>query len=267
MATYTTNYNLAKPEGTDAYNHLIYDNPNMDTIDTALKSINDLTVSRATCVKTGTNHAVTRLNTDAVVFRFTATGDFNTGDTMTVDGVSVSVFLPNGEAAATGAYIINSEVLAAIQGTRVTLFTNAINQIDADRVVYDNTSSGLNAINVQDAIDEACSIEDVSNKITVNTTYFGKGNYFNAVRVGKYVFLSMELTVKQLNVAGINPVFTCDNDIIPVAGSRLIGHSQYEKLRIVCDANVPTGFRSINANSQAHYIDEGYWFNSFWQIA
>ena len=154
MATYTTNYNLAKPEGTDAYNHLIYDNPNMDIIDAALKSIDDLTVSRATCVKTGTNHAVTRLNTDAVVFRFTATGDFNAGDTMTVDGVSVSVFLPNGEAANTGAYIINSEVLAAIQGTRVTLYTNALNQIAADHVTYDNTTSGLTANDTQAAIDE-----------------------------------------------------------------------------------------------------------------
>ena len=159
MATYTTNYNLAKPEGTDAYNHLIYDNPNMDIIDAALKSIDDLTVSRATCVKTGTNHAVTRLNTDAVVFRFTATGDFNAGDTMTVDGVSVSVFLPNGEAANTGAYIINSEVLAAIQGTRVTLYTNSINQINANKVVYDNTLSGLTATNAQDAIDELNSKE------------------------------------------------------------------------------------------------------------
>lgn len=154
MATYTTNYNLAKPEGTDAYNHLIYDNPNMDTIDAALKTVDDLTVSRATCVKTGTNHAVTRINTNAVVFRFTATGDFDAGDTMTVDGVSVSVFLPNGEAANSGAYIINSEVLAAIQGTRVTLYTNALNQIAANRVTYDNTASGLTANDVQNAIDQ-----------------------------------------------------------------------------------------------------------------
>lgn len=154
MATTTTNYSLLKPAGTDAYNHLIYDNPNMDTIDLVMKANADAAITSATCVKTGTTHTVVRTNTDAPVFRFTATGDWNTGDTMTVDGVTVTPYLPNGEALVDGAYVINSEVIAVVNGSRVTVYSNGINQISASHVKYDNTSSGLVATNTQDAIDE-----------------------------------------------------------------------------------------------------------------
>lgn len=143
MATTTTNYGLLKPASTDTYNHLIYDNPNMDAIDAQMKLNSDHGVTPATCVKSGTVHTIVRSNTDAPVFRFTATGDWNSGDTMTVDGVTVSVFLPNGAAAIDGAYLINSEVIASIVGTRVTLMSNAINAL---QIPYGST-------NVSDALD------------------------------------------------------------------------------------------------------------------
>lgn len=161
MAQTTTNYGLYKPEATDTYNHLVYDNPNMDTIDAAMKDNADHAIDNASCIKSGTVHSVTRTNSSCNFFKFTATGDWNTGDTMNVDGTPVSVFLPNGKAPLDNAYVINSEVIAAIQGSRVTLYCPA--EQAANEVPYDNTGSGLTATDVNDAIDEL--------KTLLNTTY------------------------------------------------------------------------------------------------
>lgn len=154
--TTTTNYNLNIVEGTDVVNPLVQFNPNFTSIDGIMKNNADASIDRATCVKSGTNHAVTRSNTDASVFRFTATGNWDTGDTMTVDTVPVSVYTPNGSALLTGAFVINTEVLASIQGTRVVIYTanTQATSIDASDVVYDNTVSGLSSTNAQGAIDE-----------------------------------------------------------------------------------------------------------------
>lgn len=153
---YTSNYNFLLPEGTDVVNPLVDVNPNFSTLDTIIKGVSDHAVDRAACTKTGTTHSVVRSNTSANVFEFTATGDWDTGDSMVVDGTPVSVFLPDGTAPLTGAYIINTEVLCIINGTRVTLLTGAqtVTSLDASDVVYDNTTSGLTATNAQDAIDE-----------------------------------------------------------------------------------------------------------------
>ena len=152
--TYTTNYNLMLVEGTDVVNPLTQLNPNISDIDSQMKANADATVARATCTKTGTNHAVTTTNSDAAVQRFTATGNWETGDTMTINGVSVSVYLPDGTAPQTGCFVINSEVIIAINGTRVTLYAAPALSQQASDISYDNTLSGLAASDVQDALDE-----------------------------------------------------------------------------------------------------------------
>ena len=148
----TTNYGFNIVEGTDIVNPLTQLNPNFTALDTDLKAVSDATVDHATCIKTGTIHAVTRTNTDANVFRFTATGNWNTGDTMTVDGTLVSVYVSDGTAPANGCYVINTEVLASIQGTRVTLY---VNSGDAANIAFDDTSVSYTANNVQTAIEAA----------------------------------------------------------------------------------------------------------------
>ncbi len=152
--TYTTNYNLMLVEGTDVVNPLTQLNPNISDIDSQMKANADATVARATCTKTGTNHAVTTVNSDAAMQRFTATGNWETGDTMTIDGVSVSVYLPDGTAPQTGCFVINSEVIIAINGSRVTLYAAPALSQSASDISYDNTLSGLSASDVQDALDE-----------------------------------------------------------------------------------------------------------------
>lgn len=151
---YTTNYNLITVEGTDVVNPLVQMNPNFTDIDSIMKANADASVARATCTKTGTNHAVTTTNSDAAMQRFTATGNWETGDTMTIDGVSVSVYLPDGTAPQTGCFVINSEVIIAINGTRVTLYAAPALSQSASDISYDNTLSGLSASDVQDALDE-----------------------------------------------------------------------------------------------------------------
>lgn len=159
----TTNYGFNIVEGTDMVNPLTQLNPNFTALDTDLKDVSDATIDSATCIKTGTVHAVTRTNTDANVFRFTATGNWNTGDTMTVDGTLVSVFLTDGTAPGNGCYVINTEVIAAIQGTRVTLYVNAA---DASGIAFDDTNVSFTASNVQTAIEKVDA--QLNTKVSLN---------------------------------------------------------------------------------------------------
>ena len=170
---YTTNYNLITVEGTDVVNPLVQMNPNFTDIDSIMKANADATVARATCTKTGTNHAVTTTNSDAAMQRFTATGNWETGDTMTIDGVSVSVYLPDGTAPQTGCFVINTEVIIAINGTRVTLYAAPALSQSASDISYDNTLSGLSASDVQDALDELAAMPKGMNCLAVITTDAG----------------------------------------------------------------------------------------------
>ena len=170
---YTTNYNLITVEGTDVVNPLVQMNPNFTDIDSIMKDNADATVARATCTKTGTNHAVTTTNSDAAMQRFTATGNWETGDTMTVDGVTVSVYLPDGTAPQTGCFVINTEVIIAINGTRVTLYAAPALSQSASDISYDNTLSGLSASDVQDALDELALMPKGMNCLAVVTTDAG----------------------------------------------------------------------------------------------
>lgn len=159
---YTTHYNLNLPEGTDIVNPLVQDNPNYSAIDAAMFANKQAVIGTASEIVSGTVHAITRSNTDSDYFKFTATGNWTSGDTMTVDGSPVSVYLSDGTTPASGAYIINTEVLALLSGSRVTLILSA-GKVNAANVSYDNTVSGLTATNTQAAIDEIVA------KITQNS--------------------------------------------------------------------------------------------------
>lgn len=154
---YTTHYNLNLPEGSDIVNPLIQDNPNYTAIDAALYANKLRAIGTATEVKSGTVHALTRSDTDIPVFRFVATSDYNTGDTFTVDGTSVTALLPDGTTPKNKAYVINASVVAILDGSRLT-FVGVDGEIEASDVEYDNSGSGLTASNTQAAIDEIMQI-------------------------------------------------------------------------------------------------------------
>lgn len=118
----TTNYALKTYEGTDYFNPLTVENPNAVDIDAIMKSISDLAIGTATELTTGTVHAITRSDSDQAVFRFTATSNYATGDTFTVDTVQVSALTINGQALPDEAYLAGAEVLCALVGTRMTVY-------------------------------------------------------------------------------------------------------------------------------------------------
>lgn len=122
--TNTTNYQLKKVEGTDLFNPLTQINPNWDSIDTAMKANEVAGVTNCTHSKSGTLHALVRATAGVPVIRFTATGDFRTGDTFTLDGQSVTVRMPDGSSLPDYAFRINSNMLGIQAGGILTLFTN-----------------------------------------------------------------------------------------------------------------------------------------------
>lgn len=186
----TTNYSMNLVEGTDIVNIPVQLNPNFQTIDGAMFDNKQASVGTATEVVTGTAHAIVRNNPDSDVFRFTATGAWTAGDTMSVDGNAVTVHLSDGTVPPTGAYIIGAEVLAVLNSSLVTLMigmtppaqgvtsfnsrTGAVVPTAGDYVAgdidYDNTGSGLTATEVQSAIDEIAPVFTNPSVISADVT-------------------------------------------------------------------------------------------------
>ena len=170
---YTSNYNLMLPEGTDLVNYLTQTNPNFSDLDTIIKGVSDATVTTATEVTTGTAHAISRSLPDANVIRFTATSNWMTGDTMTIDGTPVTPLKTDGTTLKTGDYIIGAAVLGILDATRFTVLVAS--SPDAIDINYDNSGSGLTANKVQGAIDEnaadIAAVENVVNTFTGNATF------------------------------------------------------------------------------------------------
>ena len=125
MPTTTTHFKLKKPTGDDLYNHLTIDNPNMDAIDKAMYDNQQAAICTTTHSKVGTVQTLTRQGGKSAMFRFVATAAFAAGDTFTVDGQAVTATLPDGSGLSAGAFVINSNVLACLVGTQMTVYTVA----------------------------------------------------------------------------------------------------------------------------------------------
>lgn len=180
---YTTHFNLNLPEGADIVNPLVQDNPNYSAIDAAMFANKQAVIGTASEVVSGTVHAITRSNPDSDYFKFTATGNWTAGDAMSVDGTTVSVYLSDGTTPATGAYIINTEVLALLNGTRVTLIiSNGVTASEIGNLSNLTTSdtsnlvNAINEVNAKDATDIYMSDNVTSIEQAINTKYPDYGN-------------------------------------------------------------------------------------------
>lgn len=161
----TPNFGLNIPDAGDIVNLLTQCYPNFTLIDTAMQTIKETGVTTATETKSGTTHQIVRTVADCNVLRFTATSNFVTGDTFTVDGVPVVGVAVNGSSLQTGDFVINSDVMAILNGGKLTLLAGGASAPDASDVSYDNTGSGLTATDIQNAIDELVTIiTNVNNK-------------------------------------------------------------------------------------------------------
>lgn len=174
--TTTTNYGYTVVVGSDTPVNIQNDiAPNFTAIDTDLKAVSDSSITVATHTVAGTVHNLVRTDADRNVLYFVATGDMAAGDTFTVDGVTVTARLVNGESLATGSFKINNNVFGILVGTVLNLYVPGATAT-ASGTTYDNTGSGLTATNVQDAIDEVLGDIPTSlpaTSITYNNTLSG----------------------------------------------------------------------------------------------
>lgn len=132
MARLTTNYGFNISEGNDPVNPLVDIFPNWDAIDSDLKDVSDASVGTATELTTGTVHALSRSDTDKNVFVFIATSNYTAGDTFVLDGNQVSALTPDGQALASGSYVIGATVLCALHDTLITVYVSPAKAKDAD---------------------------------------------------------------------------------------------------------------------------------------
>ena len=121
----STNFDLQLYDGSDLFNPLSVENVNMESIDEQMKVNADYSVPKATAIKAGTVHNITRTNKDASMFHFTATSEYTAGETFTVDGNIVSVETSSGDPLQTGAFVIGAEVLCCLVGSIMTVFSSA----------------------------------------------------------------------------------------------------------------------------------------------
>ena len=226
---YTPHYNLNLPEGTDIVNPLVQDNPNYTAIDTALYNNKLRVVGGATHVKTGTNHAITLADSDINQFKFVATGDYATGDTFTVDGVTVTPRIADGSTIPDGAFKINSTVLCVLDGTILNLI-GVNGTIDADDVDFDNTGTGLSASKV------GAAIVELDARVKVWT--------------GNATFTAGVCNLPLLGVSAGKPVFIQDNKTGFTYGLYFTAITNVDEVKIWCynaDAGaVFTGTRDIS---------------------
>lgn len=154
--TTTTNYGYTVVVGSDTPVNIQNDiAPNFTAIDTDLKAVSDSAITDATHTYSAGLHSLVRTDADRNVFYFVATADMTLGDSFSVDGVPVTARLVNGEALGTGSFVINNNVLCILVGTVLNILAvNPVATPNASQVSYDNTTSGLTATNVQNAIDE-----------------------------------------------------------------------------------------------------------------
>ena len=164
----TPNFGFNIPASTDIVNLLTQCYPNFNIADTAMQAIKEQGISQATESKSGTVHNIVRVDSDCSVFWFTATSNFTTGDTFTVDGSPVSAVKVSGAGLETGDFVINSNVPCIVKGAVLTILAGGgSSTIEAQDVDYDNSGSGLTATNVQDAIDK---IDGEVDKINTSNT-------------------------------------------------------------------------------------------------
>lgn len=200
---YTTNFNLNKPEGTDLYNHLTIDNPNMDTIDAAMQANKLASIGNATELVSGTVHAITRSDSNQNIFKFKATGDFKVGDTITVDGNSVNAFTTSGQQLLDDAYVLSAEVVAILSGASLFILTNK-NPLATD-IPYNSQ------FNVKDKIDSMITsgtLNPGSSKITIIS---GKWTQIgNLALVSAVISVSQNVDMNELILGNI-PTALNDN--------------------------------------------------------
>ena len=121
MATKTEHFKLNLVDGNDIVDPLSYDNPNYQIIDEQMFVNQNNTIPLAEYEKNSNNHAITRLIKTANLFWFTASAEFNSGDSFSVDGQSVTAVYPDGTNLEGGSFTTGSNVVCILNDNVLTL--------------------------------------------------------------------------------------------------------------------------------------------------
>ena len=209
------NFDLNLYEGTDIFNPLTNDVPNYEKIDAQMEKNYNLSVGKATELKTGTVHALTRENADCPMIHFTATSNFTSNDTFTVDGVQVSALLVDGSTLPSNCYIIGSEVICYLKGTLLTFFLSGSVSKDSEKLGGELPSYYAKSSDVAELQETVTSSSELINKNTddinlLKTKVGLKVEYkeFSAQSdtYGKILlpFSSLPDNVKGISIVGLN---------------------------------------------------------------
>ena len=211
----STHYHLNLPEGSDIVNPLTVDKPNYEAIDDIMYDNECAGVGTATELTTGTIHALTRAKNTQNVFKFTATSDYNVGDTFTVDGVVVTAKYSDGTTLSDKCYVVNSDVLCVLTGTLLTIFI--AKKYDANNVMNGTKSIKENIDDIDTAIGTINSRLTGIKYTTFATVEAETNEHWDSIigRLRDNVITDMASIINfcqlQANVDGANGlIFTCN---------------------------------------------------------
>lgn len=268
------NFDLNLYEGTDIFNPLTTDVPNYEKIDAQMEKNYNLAVGKSTELKTGTVHALTRENADCPMIHFTATSNFTSNDTFTVDGVQVSALLVDGSTLPTNCYIIGSEVICYLKGTLLTFFLSGSVSKDSEKLggelpSYYGKSSDIS--NLQQVVNSSSQlIANNTNEITnlselekpVKGTLQGsfEGSYSLIKKNNRVVFNGTLYNITNKNFATFPLGFLPKNinDVL-ISGDGFNG-SWSHPISLVLNKNGTAELQSsIGINSTYYYKFSGVW--------
>ena len=275
----TTHYNLNKPSGSNLVNPLVDTFPNWDIVDAEMYKNYNLGVSGATETVSQGVHAIVRAESDLPFFKFTAVANYSTGDTFTLDGVSVNVYTPDGLSLKNGAFVSGATIIGYYNSsnTSVTLMLNTTSgavsnslQLDGHNASYFAKASDITIIgdtNISAIGDGTLTggLSSVDTKANNNNTHIGdiasltttnKNSLVNAIN-------EVDSNVDQLNTDLTN----LENKLVIANGIEFVTST----VTVSNVGNIGTGLSaddyvivSASAPSQLvqpyPFVDNGYWF-------
>ena len=157
----TTYYELDQYEGSDTFDPLAVDVPNLTKIDTAMHGNAVNSIPNATHILSGTVHAIVRNNPNATLFKFQATADFTFGDSFTVDGIAYTAQTTSGDQLQTNAFVEDVVVIGALEGSDLTLYVNNMGTApDSEKLGGEDPSYYATASDMSDAQDDIDDLQD-----------------------------------------------------------------------------------------------------------
>lgn len=226
----TENFGLSQFDATDIFNPMTVNNENAQKIDAQMKLNKDASLGIATELVSQGVHALTRLSDYETCnfFKFTATSNYEAGETFVVDGVQVQAKTVAGSNLASGAYIIGSTVLCELRDALLTIFVPGAQTADdslalnghpdtyfgtaEDVAAAQATATAAGNLADQNRADIVQIKSNLTNNKLDDKSYVGSDamDYFRLVKIGNIVFVNFrkmestspngKITIKELPI-------------------------------------------------------------------